>query len=1557
MSETDQNQQQSQPQLAPGFTPLDQDHEQAAGQPPAGSPASAAQPPKPLAPGFTPLSPEHDAAAEALPKAPSTVKNQPGLLSKAWDWVVKTPVLDHVLPEGIKTSDLVRGAAFEKMFHEPYIPGVNDFDTKAQQHLGDNPSKAAVKTFIAGTAKDISDFGAGMTTPLGIATIGAGAAAKAAPAIGVLADEAKLLQGAGSAVYAGQGAHDVATAHPNVRYEGITERPETLGFSANPDEAQKAIGGAAGVVGGVAGVHDALPEGAGRWTLDKLNQAVGKTNNFDTAFQRMMKVTPKAAPEAQRLIKTAHDDLVSIINDDKNGELDSPTKIAQKLDEQIQSHHQELLAKAGETQDSKVPVVPDIEQRVRTAVDDFRKANKGRYTEEALDDAAQKIMKEVIQVDHDADGMTTNRQPNLFEADNIRRGFNDRSQTQMGAPKNAYQALANETQKVMRQAIDEGFTERGIPNVPEVRAKDAALIDLRDKLLDAQGKFDAAGQGGLFKTLIQKIGTPSAILALVLGHTVGAPLLATGVLADLVHSNRTNPSVNLNRLGPLAEREPGAATTELEHTIPAPTTPQTPGNGAPPAAPPAPAPTTPPIPKAPAGEAAVPQNHELYSKLATKLGMVLEPDNYQAMDQKFRQYIADPNTPRQPNGALLAPDQELLEQFNDAHSKRLTAVDQAEQKAAEKKQADAEKVAAKAEADKAAQDAKIAAAREAKEAKDEEMRQATAERVATENPGNIHAHMRVMGLDRPVGSHVAEASEAATDPHPDRMPEGVTPQQFHTHEWAHNAVAAMNGIRMGEFLSDQHPRLAGDPNITGGTDQLDKPFLKDPKADEKYTPEEIEDNTEKWLETHLAGAASDELIHGVEFDKNKAIGGDVQDARELLRSAGIDGAEATARIKAAYDHVKEKLETPGVLDTIQVNAAAREANLPGTKHASAARVENFQNGVRGLYEKQNAYVNASEGNGGGSPKPKGKESGVPREANGDVPKAVAKPDAGASKVGGEAQAGGRGAEGKGTGEAKAAGRERDEHYDDAAKLAKSQDGRLTPTQIQRAYKIGYGRASALVDQLREDGVVKAPKIAAMSKMQKDFEPAKPKETSTGDEKLDSAIKEGGGIPAGKMKGDPEIGLPELTLFHEPKSGSTLALPTDKVTPEAVKAHVEAKQAEYAKAESPKANPVGTEASQPVIERRPSGSGFDVTLNHGGERVGHLQIDKGSSPNTAIVKAIDVPEEYQRQGIATRLYEEAKQELLNQGITTLKGSLEGSGPVQIREKVFGPGNTKYFHGGDEVSAAEAQKIMDVDYGYVTAETNLKPGTPHEDFKSWFGNSKMVDETGRPITAYHGTTTPIDFDEFSTEGAPTDDDGNHIVGSSGDPNAYLGAHFAIGDRGAEIASKFAESKEGWMRSRYEGEAPKPRVIPVHLKIENPIEFKSEQDLSNFIYDNGKIDDEYLLRGAMESDGIDPDDAAAEQWYSMYDTSPEFRGNQNQWMVLRGDHGFEGEGSSPAEEAAAELGRQAKERFKTQGYDGIKYKNDVEGGHAVIAFEPDQIKYAIPNKPAVDAAYPKK
>src|SRR5579859_7443764 len=69
----------------------------------------------------------------------------------------------------------------------------------------------------------------------------------------------------------------------------------------------------------------------------------------------------------------------------------------------------------------------------------------------------------------------------------------------------------------------------------------------------------------------------------------------------------------------------------------------------------------------------------------------------------------------------------------------------------------------------------------------------------------------------------------------------------------------------------------------------------------------------------------------------------------------------------------------------------------------------------------------------------------------------------------------------------------------------------------------------------------------------------PKERTTGVH--DTAIKQGGAIPAGVF---PKAGKMEndLVMFHDPKTGSTLALPADKVTPENVFQHMEESRAKF-----------------------------------------------------------------------------------------------------------------------------------------------------------------------------------------------------------------------------------------------------------------------------------------------------------------------------------------------------------------------------------------------------------
>jgi hypothetical protein len=179
---------------------------------------------------------------------------QHGLLRRAWDFV-NSPIADlslaghRILPEGVKTSDIIKAAAFEKMYGEAYIPGFNDFDTKAEAHLGPAPAKIttqdghpyvatpeshafknAVRTFIAGVGKDSSDMAAGFTSPLSLGTLSLGAVSKAPGAVGTAAKALNPLVGTAFGLQgAGQTLHGL--------YKTATE-------GATPENVQETLSGA-----------------------------------------------------------------------------------------------------------------------------------------------------------------------------------------------------------------------------------------------------------------------------------------------------------------------------------------------------------------------------------------------------------------------------------------------------------------------------------------------------------------------------------------------------------------------------------------------------------------------------------------------------------------------------------------------------------------------------------------------------------------------------------------------------------------------------------------------------------------------------------------------------------------------------------------------------------------------------------------------------------------------------------------------------------------------------------------------------------------------------------------------------------------------------------------------------------------------------------------------------------------------------------------------------------------------------------------------------------------
>ena len=179
--------------------------------------------------------PKSNGSTTQPPQTNSVAKH--GLLHRAWDWI-NTPVFDDILPKDIKTSDIIRAAAFEKMYGEAMIPGINDFDTKAQLHFGESPSKSAIRAFINGAAKDTATMASSFTSPAGLALTLSGV-----PELeegGVAAKALSVARPLAGSAFGLQGAHDI--------YQAGTEN--------TPEAWQQRFQGGAMVAGGAASLGE-----------------------------------------------------------------------------------------------------------------------------------------------------------------------------------------------------------------------------------------------------------------------------------------------------------------------------------------------------------------------------------------------------------------------------------------------------------------------------------------------------------------------------------------------------------------------------------------------------------------------------------------------------------------------------------------------------------------------------------------------------------------------------------------------------------------------------------------------------------------------------------------------------------------------------------------------------------------------------------------------------------------------------------------------------------------------------------------------------------------------------------------------------------------------------------------------------------------------------------------------------------------------------------------------------------------------------------------------------
>jgi hypothetical protein len=168
-------------------------------------------------------------------------------------------------------------------------------------------------------------------------------------------------------------------------------------------------------------------------------------------------------------------------------------------------------------------------------------------------------------------------------------------------------------------------------------------------------------------------------------------------------------------------------------------------------------------------------------------------------------------------------------------------------------------------------------------------------------------------------------------------------------------------------------------------------------------------------------------------------------------------------------------------------------------------------------------------------------------------------------------------------------------------------------------------------------------------------------------------------------------------------------------------------------------------------------------------------------------------------------------------------------------------------------------------YQQARENVKEQTDTAEFKAWFGASQVVDESGKPLRVYHGTTR--DFAQFDAE---------RLGGNTGHVTAALGFFFT---RDPEVAELF-NSEMGTLKS---SRKPKPsegaQTLPVFLKIHRPYEIAAEawKQLLGSDVDLARMERQRKLLQSRGYDGVhikgDPkykgDEYSADQWVAFQPT----------------------------------------------------------------------------------------
>mgnify|MGYP003666810796 CR=1 FL=1 len=286
-------------------------------------------------------------------------------------------------------------------------------------------------------------------------------------------------------------------------------------------------------------------------------------------------------------------------------------------------------------------------------------------------------------------------------------------------------------------------------------------------------------------------------------------------------------------------------------------------------------------------------------------------------------------------------------------------------------------------------------------------------------------------------------------------------------------------------------------------------------------------------------------------------------------------------------------------------------------------------------------------------------------------------------------------------------------------------------------------------------------------------------------------------------------------------------------------------------------------------------------------------------------------------------------------TQIKSATENTGS-------FDPNNPKITHAKNDCGAnAEGGGGFqpgntcagDGDGKSESGESSHATSTP--EFKSWFGDSKVVDDDGQPLEMYHGTGKSEGFDEFKPEmtglGADQLGSGFYFTTDPEEASSYTTRLSAVANP--------SDAKLGGDNS--------PGVLPVYLSIQNPLEVKGS-NLRDVDIDLTPSQAESIIR--YSPDLFHPDDSPIGNWHDIWDAGLQ------EWMITDVSANYAGPSFMSIENDFFRGNSTAFRNalYEVLGYDGVV--QDFDGKKHYVAWFPNQIKSSLGNTGAFDPDDPK-